>query len=1076
MSADPRGLSYSIDGTPSVKIDLAKNSQGLSVSLDGTPWTGYSPTVRTISIAGGNWTDATTWMEGIVPVAGDDIRATSESGNLIVNTTTANLNSIDLTNYAGTMSGSGSITVIGTASSTTNALFSSGMTSTWTGVLNLNPVSGAIINLTSNNKLSICTGITISNTVNLLDSFTVSGSITVSGNSTLKLTSGITINCASIKTASDINVTTPVTISSITAGSSATIAITTVSDLYFCTIQDLTISGNIKTYAHYSTSTSNNTGITFLSYKTISITGGNWSTTGAWVEGTVPTSTDEILALSNSGNLVVDTAASGIGIDLYAYTGTLSGSSSITLSGYSTSTDIARFGGTVTWARVLNLNPPSGGAINLTSSSKLSTCTGITQNGAGTLSLQDALTLNTSNGQITFTQGTFNTNNNAVTNYNVVINGTLSKTLNFGTTLFTLTGGWSDGSSNLTLNASDSTIKFTNGANVTFAANGKTYGSIDCTTNAGFVSLATSHNLICANFNYSLNSGSGGNTQLYLGGNLTVTGTLTFAGYNSNTKRIIIQSGTIGTPRTITCSGTYNISNADFQDISWSTPVDFSAIAGLSGDCGGNTNITFTTSQTQNWTNTNGGSWSASGNWSNRVPLPQDDVVFDCVFGTSKTITADMPRLGRNIDFSGATYTTNLTLDISSVACSIYGSLNLTGLLSKNITKIITFAGRGAYTLTSNGKTLFGIYLQAPNGSLTLNDALTCTYNLMLYYGTFYNTGNYSVTVKGFCLQSTITTTQVLGDANWTITGTGGDWLFSIQVTNKDIISSSNTNLYFTGVPLSYTMNVELNICSYGDIYITPGGTYSLVFSGAFTCKNLRRTSSGIKSVKFTKSTTYILTGSDFFKPYDSSDTNIWTISSNTSGSTFTLSKTSGVLATDYISLQDSTASGGATFYAGHNSTNVSGNTGWIFASYYTSDLVASITANAISSSAAQYARNAAAALGILASSSRALASKRAVAASISTITNANKIISMKKSVSASISVATLVSKTASFLKSCTQSISVSSSCSKVMSFVRTCTSSITVTTVMEFVADIHQRMKRVLRFNRLFGRWIGPD
>jgi len=33
----------------------------------------------------------------------------------------------------------------------------------------------------------------------------------------------------------------------------------------------------------------------------------------------------------------------------------------------------------------------------------------------------------------------------------------------------------------------------------------------------------------------------------------------------------------------------------------------------------------------------------------------------------------------------------------------------------------------------------------------------------------------------------------------------------------------------------------------------------------------------------------------------------------------------------DYMSIKDSTATGGAAWYAGANSTNVSGNTGWIF-------------------------------------------------------------------------------------------------------------------------------------------------
>ena len=42
-------------------------------------------------------------------------------------------------------------------------------------------------------------------------------------------------------------------------------------------------------------------------------------------------------------------------------------------------------------------------------------------------------------------------------------------------------------------------------------------------------------------------------------------------------------------------------------------------------------------------------------------------------------------------------------------------------------------------------------------------------------------------------------------------------------------------------------------------------------------------------------------------------------------------SKSSGNVAANFMSIQDSTATGGATWYAGGNSTNVSGNTGWIF-------------------------------------------------------------------------------------------------------------------------------------------------
>ena len=58
---------------------------------------------------------------------------------------------------------------------------------------------------------------------------------------------------------------------------------------------------------------------------------------------------------------------------------------------------------------------------------------------------------------------------------------------------------------------------------------------------------------------------------------------------------------------------------------------------------------------------------------------------------------------------------------------------------------------------------------------------------------------------------------------------------------------------------------------------------------------------------------------------------NLVTINSSVPGTQFTLSKSSGTVSTDYLIIQDSNATGGATWYAGGNSTNAGNNTGWIF-------------------------------------------------------------------------------------------------------------------------------------------------
>jgi len=57
---------------------------------------------------------------------------------------------------------------------------------------------------------------------------------------------------------------------------------------------------------------------------------------------------------------------------------------------------------------------------------------------------------------------------------------------------------------------------------------------------------------------------------------------------------------------------------------------------------------------------------------------------------------------------------------------------------------------------------------------------------------------------------------------------------------------------------------------------------------------------------------------------------NLITISSDSAAS-HTLSKTSGIVNTNYLNISNSTATGGAAWYAGSNSVDGSGNTGWIF-------------------------------------------------------------------------------------------------------------------------------------------------
>jgi hypothetical protein len=106
---------------------------------------------------------------------------------------------------------------------------------------------------------------------------------------------------------------------------------------------------------------------------------------------------------------------------------------------------------------------------------------------------------------------------------------------------------------------------------------------------------------------------------------------------------------------------------------------------------------------------------------------------------------------------------------------------------------------------------------------------------------------------------------------------------------------------------------------------INQGGAGALTITGANTFSNITNTVQPA-SVLFTAGTTTT------FSNFSLSGTagNLITIASATAA-VHTLSKATGTVSRDYLSITNSTATGGAAWYAGSTSTNGGGNTGWIF-------------------------------------------------------------------------------------------------------------------------------------------------
>lgn len=416
--------------------------------------------------------------------------------------------------------------------------------------------------------------------------------------------------------------------------------------------------------------------------------------------------------------------------------------------------------------------------------------------------------------------------------------------------------------------------------------------------------------------------------RLLLSGSLTVTGILTVNG-NSATNRVLIRSSVLGTARTITAA-TVSISNADFQDITGAGTGSWNLSAVSSGDCGGNSNITFTVAADQHWTNVNGGDWSDSANWTSRVPLPQDNVLMDCAFGTSKTVIIDMPRAGKNIDWTGATWTTSLTWQTSS--CTIFGGIKLINGLTTTVTStIITLSGRASYNIDTLGvSVVFAFTVAAPSGTYTLqNDFVSTGSNgIQVSNGTF-DCNNKNITAASFGSNYPYTRSIIMASGTITLTSSSNGWsindltglTFDAGTSTIKYTNTNNNNMTFTGGGLTYNNVWFSRGASTGNITIVDSNTFN----------DFKDDGTAAHSLLFTAGTTQTVT------TFTVSGTagNLITINSTTTA-THALTKTGGgTISCDYLNIQHSVATPSNTWHAGKNSVNnqaiATAGSGWIF-------------------------------------------------------------------------------------------------------------------------------------------------
>jgi hypothetical protein len=285
------------------------------------------------------------------------------------------------------------------------------------------------------------------------------------------------------------------------------------------------------------------------------------------------------------------------------------------------------------------------------------------------------------------------------------------------------------------------------------------------------------------------------------------------------------------------------------------------------------------------------------------------------------TFLATASHTARNVDFTGYAGTWNATS-----TGVVYGNFKLSSgmTLTASANAMRFGATSGTKQITTNAKTInFPLTFDGVGGTSQLQDALTMgstrtatltngTLDLngkTLTVGTAFTTGTgtKNLTFNGGTLVCPTASTTAFNNAvptGFTTTaGTGTGTISMTAATAKTFVGGGST------------FNCTLN----------QGGAGALTITGSNTFSDITNTVQPA-SVLFTAATTSTFTNFNL----SGTSGNLITIGSVTAAS-HTLSKASGTVSSDFLSISQSTATGGAGWYAGANSTDGGNNSGWIF-------------------------------------------------------------------------------------------------------------------------------------------------
>ncbi len=572
-----------------------------------------------------------------------------------------------------------------------------------------------------------------------------------------------------------------------------------------------------------------------------------------------------------------------------------------------------------------NVTVNSGGTLTITSSGNLNISGNFTNSGGGTVTGTGPLKLFGS-GTTIDGSGTMTGLTGATTLSN---NKTISATaaLSFGGAMNVTTG---------------SAITITAGADITVAGTTTVTSTGSVTNNGTFTATGT--------FTGTGTWTQGSNSTLNLGGattnaNAITTFTATASGntvkYNGAAQTIKATtyvnltangSGAKTFTTASTVNGIYSIQNGTNANV-YTAAITYGSAATLQYNAGSSARSVLV------------GEWPATF-------LGTGGVI---IKGTG-AITLDNPKvLGTNTNVPldidpGATLTPGANLitlhgDFINDGTLTSGSGGITIAGTTATQSIAGFTTTGTVTLskTSGTATATGNFngnaftVNGVGGTLDLGTGLTHTFTgaITLTNGTLSNTSS-NISTISFSSSNSNTRVLTMGSGTWELTSTGTVW-DTTTVTGLTINANTSTIKLTNNSGSLKTFSGGGN--TYNNIWFAPsGGAGTFEVRGANTFADFRDNGTAAHSILFTAGTTTIVTS--------------WTVTGNTgqlitinsgngsgatSTSVHTLSDTTGTNVGNYLNIQHSVAGGGASWYAGANSTNNQGvadaGSGWIFTS-----------------------------------------------------------------------------------------------------------------------------------------------